>query len=988
MSLAALSGKLWKRVKLTSFDIVVTSISWRGTTVNTAEVLLKKLSLSFSGLIYFSMKRVLIIVYSIIFIILIGNILYYENLYNKQKAYIFELLDRQVQIVGLTVDETNNSFLSDLNQINFSEDLTSFFNDDERHRSAVDRMKLFFTKYENFISGIRYYDNKRNEFTLKKDSESDSGEWLEQSFVLHIQSEIFNMEKLVTENRKYNYYLPVMDPHTNAAVGNIVVTIDFQKYFREIFTTYNLQDYQWQWVVSDSGDIIYDNYGTVTSYSELDKITSGLAEGSVENIVHTAVIGGKKREIISSFYSTQLLQRDIGLVFSAPTAFFQKYIFRNSLIIVFSTLVLIQAIIIVFLRNFKTCKSDKDKLVEEQKKLTGILERMPAGIIIHDKKREIIGANKFAAGHYSFDDPLKMKGTLFSERPLPERDNDNDSKSIHPDQLVVVEKDNHETVLFRNSIPADFIETGATMEMLVDITSLEHERKQELNANMAKSEFLNRISYEIRTPLNGIIGMTGVLNDHELQPEIKDVVRLLRRSTEVLEKIVDDIQDFSRIESGKMVLDEVPFNLREQISYCTDLARTTALGKNINLSVEISNNVPDALIGDPFRIRQMLTNLLQHSVRNTESGEVNLKCMLKSKRDNSIILNFELADTGLSFDKASLKRMFGDLMNIDSKIFRCNDDSLFGTMLSRELVELMGGKLYAESPSGLYEDTGTRISFNIVVFPDERITKHLKTDEIHSFNEIRTLVIASPNNRDEEVTGALHKLGMKITVTTFMKSTVSQLRSNLSSSERYNLILLFDDEKFDGFAAAATLMENSLLTKFVIIMVSSNDKRGNYLKCNSLGIDQYLIKPLSGDDLVNAVRSCFPSITLDTDTVQNRNNIRILIVDDNPMNRKVLGAMLGKMGYSYDIAEDGYTGYLQARSKQYELIFMDLVLPEIDGFEATRKILRMDKSVKIVAFTADNLPETRKKAELCGIADFICKPVKTDDLKRLLARHL
>jgi signal transduction histidine kinase/DNA-binding response OmpR family regulator len=974
-------------VKLTSFDTAVISTSWRETIGSTAEVLLKKLSLSFSGLIYFSMKRVLIIVYSIIFIILIGNILYYENLYNKQIGYIFELLDRQVQIVGLTVDETNNGFLSDLNQINFSEDLTSFFTSDEKHRSAVDKMKLFFAKYENFITSIRYYDNERNEFTLKKDSESDSGEWLEQSFVLHVQSEIFNMEKLATENRKYNYYLPVIDPHTNAAIGNIVVTIDFQKYFREIFTTYNLQDYQWQWVVSDSGEIIYDNFGKVTSYSELDKITSGLAEGSVENVVHNAVIDGKKREIISSYYSTQLLQRDIGLVFSAPTAFFQKYIFRNSLIIVFSTLILIQAIILVFLKYLKSYKSDKAKLVEEKKKLTGMFERMPAGIIIHNKKREIIGANEFAAGHYSFDDPVKMQGTLFTERPLPENDIDQESKSIHPDQLVVVEKDNRETVLFRNSIPADFIESGATMEMLVDITSLEQERKQELNANMAKSEFLNRISYEIRTPLNGIIGMTDVLNDHELQPEIKDAVRLLRRSTEVLENIVDDIQDFSRIESGKMVLDEVPFSLREEISYCTDLAKTTASGKNINLSVSISDNVPDALIGDPFRIRQILTNLLQHSVRNTDSGEVSLKCLLKSRKGNSLVLFFELADTGLSFDKASLKKMFGDLMNIDSKIFRCNDDSLFGTMLSRELVELMGGKLYAESPSGLYEDSGTKISFNIVVCPDERIAKDLRTDEIKSFDTIKALVIASPNNRDEEITGALHKLGMKITVTTFMKSTVSQLRSNLSSSERYNLIFLFDDERLDGFSAANALMENNLSKDFVIMMVSSNDKRGNYLKCNAMGIDQYLIKPLSGDDLVNAVRSCFPSINMNTENDQNRKNIKILIVDDNPMNRKVLGAMLGKMGYSCDIAEDGYTGYLQARAKQYDLIFMDLVLPEIDGFEATRNILRMDKSVKIVAFTADNLPETRKKAELCGITDFICKPVKTDDLKRLLARH-
>jgi hypothetical protein len=267
------------------------------------------------------MRKILIIVYSAFLIILLANYFYYKSLYNKQINYIVELLNHQVQIVGLSVDNTNNGFLSDLNQISFSEDLTLFFTNPENQYRASEKMKLFFSKYQDFVTGIKLYDNHKNEFTLKKDSESESGEWLEQPFILHAQAEIFGMEKLVQENRKFDYYLPVIK--NNETIGNIVVTVDYQKYFLEIFSVFNLKDYQWQWIVSDSGEIIYDNYEGKIEYSELKKITESLTDGYNDNITHIATIDGKKREIISSYFSTQLLQRNLGLVFSAPTDFFR-----------------------------------------------------------------------------------------------------------------------------------------------------------------------------------------------------------------------------------------------------------------------------------------------------------------------------------------------------------------------------------------------------------------------------------------------------------------------------------------------------------------------------------------------------------------------------------------------------------------------------------------------------------------------------------------
>ena len=936
------------------------------------------------------MRRILVLVYSAFLIILIANFIYYKNLYNRQIDYIVRLLDRQVQTVGLSVDSTNYSFSSDLNQISFKEDLSLFFNNPDNQFTAKERMKLFFSKYNDIVTGIRFYDNNKNEFTLKKDN--DSGEWLEQPFILHAQASIDSTEELIHENQKFNYYLPVLK--NNETIGNIVVTVDYQKYFKAIFSEFNIKDYQWQWVVTDSGKIVYDNNQNRIVYSQLDKITQNLGGGSVANIIHNTTINNEKVEIISSYYSTQLLQRELGLVFSAPITFFRKYLILNSLFIVLLTLLLIQIIIFIFWRYIKSQKVGMERLKTSEKTLFKLIEEMPVGVIVHNKNREILKANKVAASQYSYLSETEMKGKIFPETSLP-GESDYYSKnlggSFNPDQFVIIKKEIGEVVLYRNSIQVMFLGEAATMEILIDVTMLESARKQEAKANEAKSEFLARMSYEIRTPLNGIIGMTDVLNKYHLTEEVKDIVGLLHRSTAVLLSIINDILDFSRIESGKMILDEIPFNLREEITYCSDLARTYISENDLKLICTVDDNVPESIIGDPFRLRQVLTNLINHSIRNTEMGEIRLKCMLKQSNNGIITLGFELLDTGRSFDKASLKKIFGEFINIESKIVRTNDESGFGTILSKQLVELMGGELSAVCPSGISGDQGTKVSFTLLSYSNDRQIKDLSFVNIKTFDRIRTLVITGNQNRDEEILGALHRLGLSVKITTFQRSTVNQIRANMNyPEEKYNLVIIFDDVEFNGFDAARVIWEDTLSANFIMLMISTNDKKGNYLKCITLGIDHYLLKPFDVSELLDIIKNSFPFLEDQVSSVEIgnvRTDINILIIEDNKMNQKVIGTMLNSLGYSYDLADDGNDGYLQAKAKKFDLIFMDLIMPEMDGFESAQRILKFDKSVLIIAFTADNMPETKRKAELSGIKDFISKPVRIDELKKLFARY-
>ena len=941
------------------------------------------------------MRRILIIVYSSFLLILLGNYVYYQNLYNKQINYVVKLLDRQVQIVGLAVDSVNNGFSSDLNRMaykedvtGFKEDLSQFFTNEQSRNTIKERMKVFFSKYNSIVTGLKYYDNNRNEFTLKKDKD----EWLEQPFVLHAQADIYLMEKLVFENQRYDYYLPVIKD--NETIGNLVVTLDYHKYFKSLFSEFNLRDYEWQWVLSDSGEMVFQNNPYKVEYSQLDRITKGIVAGSVSSIIHKATINNKKVEIISSYYSTQLLQRELGLVFSAPTTIIQKFLIFNSLLIVIFTLLLIQVIISIFWKYLKSQKSEMEGLLASEKMLFKLIEEMPVGVIVHNKKREILKANKVAADQYSYLSENEMKGKLFPEASLSD-ENDYYSKnlggSFNPDQFVILGKEFGEMILYRNSIPVIFLGEDAIMEILIDVTMLESARKQEAKANKAKSEFLARMSYEIRTPLNGIIGMTDVLRKFHLTSEVKEIVGLLQRSTEVLLSIINDILDFSRIESGKMILDEVPYKLREEISYCADLARTNISSDDLLLKVTIDDKIPESIIGDPFRLRQILTNLINHSVKNTDKGEVHLNCFLNGIKDGIITLGFELLDSGKSFDEASLKKIFGEFVNIESQKVKSNDDSVFGTILAKQLIEIMGGTLSAISPSGISGDKGTKVTFTIHTYANERQVKELSFEKIKTFDKIRTLVITGSQSRDEEILGALHRLGLAITITTFQRSTVSQIKANLNyPEEKYNLVILFDDEEFSGFEAARSIWENKLSVNFIMIMISSNDKKGNYLNCITLGIDHYLIKPFDISELVSTIKNSFPYFDSNASMVEIgnvRTDISILIIEDNKMNQNVIGTLLRSLGYKYEIADDGYAGYIMAKNNKFDLIFMDLVMPEMDGFESAQRIVKIDKSVIIVAFTADNMPETKRKAEISGIKDFISKPVRIDELKRLFARY-
>ena len=926
------------------------------------------------------MKRVLILVYSIILIVLLVNFLYYKNLYNNQIRYITNILDRQVQLAGLAVDNTNNHFLSDFNQISFDEKLQQFFTSEDQRRIIIERLKVFFSKYESFVTGIRIYDNQKNEFTLKKDPDTD--QWLEQSFILHNQGEIIDKEILVEKFNRYEFYLPLIN--NNVVFGNMAVTVDYMDYFSDLFSAYNLKNAQWQWVMNDAGEIIFNNADDQIEYKQINRIIKGIMEGTMENIVHNALIDGKNHKIISAYYSTQLLQRDMGIIFSTYTDSFQKYIIGNSIFIVFISLILTLIVIKILWDRIQSQEKTIEQLNVSEKLLFKLIDEMPVGLIIHNKNREIIKANRVAAKQYSYASESEMEGKIFSETFSTDV-NDYLSRTAN---AIVIKKEVGEIVLYRNSLPITLKGEEATLEILFDATMFDAENKSEAK-DIAKSEFFARMSYEIRTPLNGIIGMTNMLEERKFPDDITEIITLLRQSAEILLKIINDIFDLSKIESGSIILDEVSFNLKNELNYCVAQAKKSVPDK-VEFCCNIDNNVPKNIIGDQFRLRQILLNLINHSIANTNEGKIQLDCKLKHSEYGGTILMFTLSDTGVLLSKASINRVFGEHLHFDINNIKTNDNTVFGAIVAKQLVEMMGGELYAESPADLVENKGLKVSFSITALTNNQANKNVDIRNVTTFEDIKALAITGTKHRDEETINDLHKIGIDLKVTSYQKLTINQIKNNfILSDDKYNLIIIFDTDDLNGFDVAANIWENDLSKNFILFLITQKDKRGNHSKCVTLGIDQYLIKPFEITELVQAVKTCFPEIVGKPVLPKSvdKSEMKILVVEDNIMAQKVMGSMLKFLGYSFETADDGYEAYKKAVRRKYDLIIIDMALPKMDGFESSRRIIEHDEDAIIIAVSANNNPEMIEKSKLVGIKEFLPKPVRIDELKKILVKY-
>jgi len=930
-------------------------------------------------------KAIGIVIASVVFLIA-SNIYYYYDTYNWQLNIHQEVLTKEIR----TCKENHQKFFKEtktniLLLLNEKELNALFeFNTIAENTIVQERTQLLYNRYGDVLKELTVSDTKGHCYTL---SRMNNGVFVSKYSEQNRQEYFKETVNLNIKNNTIEYKQPLYAD--SYIYGYVSFSINAERFYKDLFHNFSIRGHQVEWILDHNNNVIFSTLeGLSLASKKKENLYASVLMGDTA-IIHTMHYNGLREKVLTSFEVIKISGSPVILAFSLRVKPITDSILMNFAIIALITFVIIMLIVLFFLRVVSKNKVNAIRLNQSEEALQKVLHYLPVGVVMLDSNKRIKQVNRAALNLFDYEDEdLLLNSTvnyhvIFEKKKVVQHIDITKTSS----KYVLDNGQGNQQILLNETVPFFLQDEQYTIEVFIESTPFEKIVEPSGKAHLAKTTFIANVSHELRTPLNGIIGMTDVmLLSNNLPDAERDMLGIVKRSSDTLLALINDILDFSKIESGKLEVEAIPMNLNKEIQHIIGDFEVQVKERNLKLSWESDGDIPEDYLGDPLRIKQVLINIIGNAIKFTAHGEVRLKVEKVKALNGNSVLKFTVSDTGIGINKDKLQTIFQSFSQEDESTTRKFGGTGLGTSISKNLVQLMGGEIWAVSPSSIStneEYPGSDFCFTLPLL-SMRKRKNLDFSYIFAWTQINVLVISDDLLQVQAIAKNMMALGIKYTIMSPSQETIVSLRD----TKKYHAIIVDQRPDFNGIDFLQELYNYNLHTQYLIVLQSSDYQKMNTNIGKRLGADIYLRKPIKIDILKSFLLRYFTSIR-DTSSMVGKvvpHDLKILVAEDNLFNQKVASNLFSKLGYTIDIANNGNDVIKMFTECSYDIIFMDLQMPELNGFEATVEVKKLNSTCPIIAMTANNDSSIKDEAFNVGVDDFIVKPAQREEINRMILK--